>query len=293
VTTPQESQDALLSLLLTRLGDTPAATWLTEAAGDVGTARDALLDAARQVGRKSIVASFKERAAARLETADGTLAVGEWRLDEATRTLLLARLATANDQPQQVLFDAYDRGDTETRLAALRALALVPVADPRLGLEMVLDAGRTNDPKLTAAAWCNPFSGKHLSDHDYRKAVLKAFFTGVAVEGFPRLLERADAELAQSLCEFIDERLAAGRTVTPTIWMVAALYPQPGLVARLLGNLEHPNPEERRAAAQALQNARDPRAASFLAERLAREEDPGVREALTQAQAAIEQEGGP
>ena len=289
MTTPQAARDGLLALALDRLDDA-AGAWLRAAAGDAAAAREALPQVGRRLGRKSLIAAFHARAEATLATPCGPLWVGDWRVDEAGRAALWAVAAGGDAAPEAALFEAYDRGEPETRIAALRALALVEPQDPARGVAMVLDAGRTNDPRLTAAAWCNPFAGQHLTDHDYRKAVLKAFFTGVAVERFPRLLERADAELAQSLGEYIDERLAAGRTVPPTIWAVAALHPQPGLVARLVGNLEHPNPDERLAAARALHNARDPRAASFLAERLAREDDDRVREVLAQAQAAIEQE---
>lgn len=153
---------------------------------------------------------------------------------------------------------------------------------------MVADAGRTYLPSLLGAAWRhNPFSAEHLSDHDYRKAVLKAFFCDVPVEGFLRLEERADAELAESLCDYIDERQAAGRSVPRALWPIAAMHPRPGLVARLIGLLEHPDRAERLVAAKALRNSRDARAASFVGERLERESDDEVRAALASAREVL------
>lgn len=290
--TAEESRGALRALVEARLGDGDGRAWLAEKAKAPGL--DAVMrlmpEVGRAVGRRPLVAAFAERDRAQVEGVWGPLRVGDWTVDQAVRVLLLAEAAeAAAGDPYDALFSAYDRGDTETRAAALRALNFVRPGDPRKGLELVYDAGRTYLNELMIAAWCdNPFSSKHLSDHDFRKAVLKAFFVGVPVERFLGLEERADEELARSLCDYIDERLAAGRTVPPMLWVVAALHPRPGLVARLVGNLEHPLPEERLAAARALANARDARTLGFVEERLQREEDADVRAALERARERIE-----
>ena len=103
-----------------------------------------------------------------------------------------------------------------------------------------------------------------------------------------RLNERADSELALSLKDFADEREAAGRAVPDVLWPVLALHPQPGVIARLIGRLEHPLREQRIVAAKSLCNAKDPRALSFLNERLAREDDPQVNVHLEKAIAACQ-----
>ncbi len=294
--TPEESRDALRRQLEERLDEgSPAAAWWREhrEAADPEAVRVLLPEALRRLGRRPLVAAFAERAAATAPGVWGAVPVGEWRLGEAAQVLLLAQAADAAARPYETLFRAYDLGDTETRVAALRALNFVRRGEAQEGLRLVLDAGRTYLTQLLSAAWCgNPFSAYNLDAHDFRKAVLKAFFCDVPVEGFLRLEERADEELAQSLCEYIDERLAAGRTVPRTIWSVAAHHPRPGLVARLIGNLEHPDPHERLAAARALTRARDPRALTFVTERLEREQDPDVTEALAAARTAIKKQMG-
>ena len=92
------------------------------------------------------------------------------------------------------------------------------------------------------------------------------------VRVFVRSEERADEELARRLCEYADERESAGRSVPHSVWIVSARYPRPGLVARLIGRLEHPNEEERKVAILSLKSAQDTRAVSFLKDRLEREE---------------------
>jgi len=289
--TPAESREAIRTLLSTRLGDGPGAEWLARHEGetDPEAVRKLMPEVARAVGRKALVAAFAERARAEVPGVWGALKVGDWRTDDAVRVLLLAHAAGAAAEPYGALHAAYDLGDTETRVAALRAVNFVAAGPPELALDMVLDAGRTYLNELLSAAWCNnPFSARHLSDHDYRKAVLKAFFVGVPVDGFLGLESRADETLTQSLNEYADERLAAGRPVPPAVWAVAAVHPRPGLVARLIGNLEHPSGDERLAAARALANARDARSLPFVTERLERETDEDVRAALQSARSRIE-----
>ena len=120
--------------------------------------------------------------------------------------------------------------------------------------------------------------------------MLKALFCDVDVSRFLRLEERADADLAASLCEFADEREAAGRPVPDTVWIIAARHHRPGLIARLLGRIEHPLPAVRKVAAQALVSAADPRTVSFIDERVARESDAEIKRILTEARQAAQAE---
>ncbi|MCA9538383.1 MAG: EboA domain-containing protein [Myxococcales bacterium] len=285
----QEAAAALGELIRGRL-DGPANDWLAGLAKDatVESVRLAMPDVARAVGQRPLVASFAERATAKLVGTCGPMQIGHWKTDEAVRTWLVARVAAATPTPFRTLFSLYDLGDTETRVATLRAVNFVEDADTASGIELILDAGRTYLDPLLEAAWChNPFSAKHLSDEEYRKAVLKALFCNVPVDGFLDLDARADETLARSLHDYADEREAAGRAVPAAVWTVAALYPGPGLVARLIGRLEHPLPAERLTAARALANARDPRSLSFIDERAERESDETVRAALQAARARV------
>jgi len=231
----------------------------------------------RTVGRRALVAAIGERENASLTGVYGQLPVGHWRVDEAALVLLLAESAETMKSPFSTLFSFYDSGDTGTRVAALRALNFVTDDNVSAGLDLVHDAGRTYLQELMEAAWCNnPFSNQNLSNTEYRKAFLKALFCDVPVDGFMDLEKRADSEMAASLHDFADEREAAGRSVPDAVWVVAALHPQPGLIARLIGRLEHPMPAMRRTAVQALRNAQDPRTVSFMEERLGREDNPEI-----------------
>ena len=181
----------------------------------------------------------------------------------------------------------YHQGDARERTGALRALAFLPgAAADAAALPAVLDAMRVTQGEIFEAAICdNPYAGRHLPQHEWRKAALKAIFNGFALGRLARLDERADAELAASLVDFATEREAATRAVPPELWPVAARFPPPGLAAKLLGYLEHPSPEHRAAAAEALGRlaAADARLRPFLADRADREPVAAIAAALRRA----------
>lgn len=280
-------RSALMELIRIRAGN-EVATWLENSVTDARQHLDQVcVDLSRRMGKKPLIAGFKERTHSVLMTGLGAMPIGHWRTDRAARAWLLATLSAETDTPFARLFEFYDQGDTETRLAALLAVNLVDDSDTAKGLALIHDAGRTYLDELIDAAWCNhPFSAHHMSDAEYRKAVLKALFCDLAIDGFLRLSERADVELAKSLRDFADEREAANRPVPDVLWPVLAMHPQPGLVARLIGRLEHPLSAQRLVAATALRNAKDPRALSFLEERHSRESEPSVKSMIEAAIAA-------
>ena len=278
-TSPAEHRAALAELLRARL-DAPRfaeCVALVEEQDDAALLR-ALSQLERRSGARALIAGFAARERAAVDGVWGAVFVGRWSLASAAKVWVLASRCGERAGSYQALFSLYDQGDTQIREACLRALNFCRDPEPEVGLQLINDAGRTYLSGLMAAAWCdNPYSALHLSDDAYRKAVMKALFCEVPVERFLRLEERADAELAERLWEYADEREAAGRPVPDMVWVIAARHPRPGLVGRLLGRLEHPDRGQRQVAVRALQSALDPRSESFLEERYLREEDPALR----------------
>ena len=245
-----------------------------------------LLEARRIASKRYLIVAFAERDHAALIVPLGAVPIGHWRRDEAVKIWLISEVVTRcaeSTETMDLLYQVYDATDTEGRVACLRSLNFLG-GSVSGGLKMIHDAGRTYLSELMEAGWCHsPFASRYLSDEEYRKAVLKSLFCDVPVSGFMGLEERADAELARSLCEYADEREAAGRVVPSAVLRVAAFYPQPGLLARLIGRLEHPTAEERLTAAIGLERTGDPRALSFIQERVGREENREVSAALERA----------
>ncbi|WP_198554219.1 EboA domain-containing protein [Nocardioides alpinus] len=150
--------------------------------------------------------------AAARRTARGDLAAGGPRLEDAVRVELVAIAATrlAPGALLDELDQLYRYGDADEKRAVL--LALGGIDDPAVdGSAVLLDALRTNDPRLVAAAM-GPHA-RRLSPHDWRHGVLKCLFVGVPLAGVSDLAVRADAELTEMVRRYIDEREAAGRPV--------------------------------------------------------------------------------
>lgn len=145
-------------------------------------------------------------------TARGELGDGGPRIEDAVRVELV-QVASSRLTPDALLDELsqlYRYGDADEKRAVL--LALSALDDPGVdGSAMVLDALRTNDVRLVAAAM-GPHA-RRLTAHDWRHGVLKCLFVGVPLGAVADLAERADTELAAMVRRYIDEREAAGRPV--------------------------------------------------------------------------------
>ncbi|MBM7503444.1 EboA domain-containing protein [Agromyces aurantiacus] len=114
--------------------------------------------------------------------------------------------------------ERYRDGDTEERRRVLEELNALGESDPvdeplrAVGLAIVRDALRANDPRLVATAM-GAFAGRHLGDHDWRHGVVKLVFMAVPLSVVARLDDRADDELARMAEDLAEEREAAGRAI--------------------------------------------------------------------------------
>jgi hypothetical protein len=264
--------DELLALMRARTSAEGAA-WLDSAVNEVRAGRAdlaALFPAvSRHVGRGPLGApSPRDR----------------WRIDDAARAALLLALRAANPPSDgrsalAAARDLYFAGDAREKIGALRALPLL--GDDDTALPAALDAVRVNQGEIfEAAVLDNAYVSRHLPQLEFRKAALKCVFVGLPLGRIVGLAERADVELCRSLVDYVLEREAASRSVPPEIWRFAAIHPAAGLVAKLIGYLEHPDARHRAAAGRALIAIGDGRATPFLADRAEREPDPAVRAAL-------------
>ena len=128
-----------------------------------------------------------------------------WTAGQAGRALLLS-----GQSPEQIR-ELYDHGDAAEKLAVLKALPLLDNLGDK-GVPLLLDALRTNDTRLVAAA-LGPYA-RHLDAATWRQGVIKIVFMGVPLAEVEDLDQRADAELAQMLRSLADERAAAGREMS-------------------------------------------------------------------------------
>jgi hypothetical protein len=225
-----------------------AVPWLEEAIERVRRDRAALATVfpavGRHIGRQPLRSVSQS-----IDSSD----VHEWTVDDAGRALLLV---AAGPGVWAGLDELYRFGDAAERRGILRALHLLPPADGDhsggdLGLRLVDDAVRTNDPRLLAAA-LGPYALGRMNDDAFNQAVLKCVFVGVPLDGIDGLHGRATPELARMLAAYARERVAAGRDVPADVWPLIEAHPPHDELAAIEAELTHPVESRRQAAAAAL-----------------------------------------
>lgn len=157
--------------------------------------------------------------AAARQTGRGPLPGAEGVLvEDAVRVGLVRAAARGLDADALLveLRELYRYGDSDEKRAVLHALAGAPAEID--GSDVLLDALRTNDTRLVAAAM-GPHSDR-LDDDAWRQGVLKCLFTGVPVAAVTGLATRADHQLAEMVQRYRREREAAGRDVPPDVQVV-------------------------------------------------------------------------
>lgn len=157
--------------------------------------------------------------AAARQTGRGPLPGAEGVLvEDAVRVGLVRAAARGLDADALLveLRELYRYGDSDEKRAVLLALAGAPAEID--GSDVLLDALRTNDTRLVAAAM-GPHSDR-LDDDAWRQGVLKCLFTGVPVAAVTGLTTRADRQLAAMVQRYRREREAAGRDVPPDVQVV-------------------------------------------------------------------------
>jgi len=151
---------------------------------------------------------------------------------------------------------------------------------------LALDAGRTNSQALLGAlAIGNPYPAAHYSDDEFNAMVLKAIFVGLPAEFVAGLARRANADLSRRCEDYADERLAAGRSLPPGIWLALAPHAGPKGEALLERFAADPDAQHRRLAAAAIASALPGRPAwrDRLSVRRRMETDPEIRAVIDAA----------
>jgi hypothetical protein len=222
VTLTSSQLEQLLRELVERRIEPPSREWLERTVAALGAAPDrgALLEAftaaSRRLGRARLAPTEAEMA--RLDGAGVSWPIGSWGADELGRVALL--VAAAAHWPEAELpalvEECYRQGDGAERQAVLRALPLLP--RPERFLETAVDACRSHIQPLFEAIACeNPYPGRYFPELNFNQMVLKALFTGVALERVIGYDSRVTPELSRMAAGYASERRAAGRSVPPDI----------------------------------------------------------------------------
>ena len=246
-----------------------AANWLRQTLRDVSSSHDdktlvrALGLAPRRLGRADLVTGASDAAA-----ADALRSGWDLRglsVDQAARIALLLAWYRGDDQGFAATVDGLCRtAEINELVAYYRGLAIFPAA--------ALLQGRAREgvrsamtPVFEAVAHRNPYPRTIFDQDGWNQMVLKALFIGSTLDPIQGLDVRANADLATMLVDYAHERWAAGRPVSPELWRCVGPFADTRTLDALTRVLDTGAPRERLAAAMALRDCPDPRAADLLA----------------------------
>lgn len=217
----------------------------------------------RKLGRADLLVTLSE-----LEAAYPSLsgcAPHNWSVDLTARVIFLVTASRTLNAWETPFASLVRHGDVAEQIACFSALPFLPDSDKIDGL--VGEGLRTNMRAVfEAIAHNNPYPAERFDGHRWNHMVLKALFIGARLYPIIGLDKRANAELARILCDYANERWAAGRPVTPELWRCVGPFADGPMLRDLARAARDGTPDERAAVALALAAARAPEAAMILTE---------------------------
>jgi len=146
--------------------------------------------------------------------------INDWTTDKLSRVWLLMQLPPDNKETYiKKINGLFAAAEMNEQIALYAALPLYFY--PEEWISRCEEGIRSNiGTVLEAIMYDNPYPAKFLSEPSWNQLVLKAFFTEKDVNKIYGLYERANAALTETLQDYIQERLAAHRTVAPEIYQL-------------------------------------------------------------------------
>jgi hypothetical protein len=256
---PTGERIALLAEWVRRAAAPEGAAWFEETlsalsrdAGGHGLVR-ALGLAPRKLGKADLVLAKDDLARADA-LRPGFDATG-LTVDQAARIAFLLAAERGDDESfARRLMDLQRTADLAESIAYLRGLALFP-GGPALLAVAAEGARSAVKPIFEAVAHRNPYPAEVFDERAWNQMVLKALFIGSALAPIRGLRERANPELAEILVDYAHERWAAGRPVSPELWLCVGPFADGRMLDDLARVLAAGTPDERAAAAAALETS--------------------------------------
>lgn len=146
-----------------------------------------------------------------------------WSADRLARVYLLMQVP---DQDKEVYLRKINGLFTAAEMNEQAALysALPVFSYPQEWIHRCEEGIRSNiGTVLEAIMYHNPYPARYLSENSWNQLVLKAFFTEKDVTRITGIKERKNKALSETLKDYVQERLAAHRTVHPEIYKLIEL----------------------------------------------------------------------
>ena len=192
------------------------------------------------------------------------LDVSGWSTDQTARILFMLASWTGDETAFAERLDAiFQCGEIGEQIALLRGLPLYPA--PQRLVERAAEGVRSVMlPVFEAVAHCNPFPQEEFSQAQWNQMVVKAQFIGSTLGPIQGLDGRRNADLAVTLMDYVHERWAAGRPVSPELWRCVGPFARGEDIADMAKVLKDGSVGEVAAAALALSECPRPEANAVL-----------------------------
>lgn len=172
-----------------------------------------------RIATKKAVEILKEEEEHITELLPG-FTINNWTVDQLSRVWLLMQLPSNNRETYvRKINSLFAAAEMNEQIALYTALPLYHY--PEEWISRCEEGIRSNiGTVLEAIMYHNPYPAAFLSQQAWNQLVLKAFFTEKDVNLIIGLKDRVNDALVATLQDYIQERLAAGRTVAPEIYQL-------------------------------------------------------------------------
>lgn len=187
-----------------------------------------------------------------------------WRIDQAARALLLLSLPQDDEtQVKQRIEQLYTTAELAELIAILQTLPLMPHPDRyRYWADEGVRSHITG--VFEAIALRNPYPAKYFEEAAWNQLILKTIFIESPLYPIVSLRHRRNRPLARMLRDYIHERWAAKRRVTPELWQLLSPFLDVDILADCATGLAMPDPMQQLAIARCLVDAKTAEAQALL-----------------------------
>ena len=220
--------DGLLTRIIERNVNGETYAWLLNKAADLNgkNNKDQLTiiftSIPRKTGKKEIV--IEETEAKEINAILPGFRIDHWTIDRLSRVWLLIQLEI-DDKEKYIsqIESLFSQAEMNELVALYSSLPLLSYPDA-WKLRCAEGIRSNIGTVLEAIMYHNPYPSTYLDELAWNQLVMKAFFTNKNVNNIVGLDARANANLANTLFDYVEERWSANRTVNPQIWRLTAAY---------------------------------------------------------------------
>jgi len=197
----------------------------------------------------------------RLKEKDAAFDIENWTLDQFCRLALLINLQPEDNKEKIETLLA--SADMREQVIIYKSLSYLP--NPKDFVLNAVDGIRTNMIDVfDAIALNNAYPSNYFNESAWNQMVLKAIFMERPIYKIYGLESRKNQNLATILHDFVHERWAAGRSVTPELWRMTSGFLNTQILEDLQKVVETDTPTAKSAAIKVLEESNHPKASEWL-----------------------------